>query len=273
MQEISQKREEIEKLLKEKLTKYYTDTYNRVGLDPTKRIAWRIDEEQFDADRVEKIEGWMNTEFKPGQKHLIVGTGTGGLAVVLHKKGCDVHGIEPFDEANEIVYLKCELEGMKKENFTKHFAESLPYEDDTFDYLHCYTVLEHVMDVKKSLEEMVRVLKPGGFAHIHTPDYRFPYEPHYKVLMPPFMPKWMASIYIFCIGRPTGFFRHIKFFNAKSLNKILYYLPVDWMRVYSQLPDVQANGVGRRNKVFRFFKLHTEVCKNQEILIRKKERG
>jgi ubiquinone/menaquinone biosynthesis C-methylase UbiE len=41
-------------------------------------------------------------------------------------------------------------------------AESLPYQDDTFDLVVGHAVLHHIPDVELALREVLRVLKPGG---------------------------------------------------------------------------------------------------------------
>jgi ubiquinone/menaquinone biosynthesis C-methylase UbiE len=41
-------------------------------------------------------------------------------------------------------------------------AETLPYDDDTFDLVVGHAVLHHIPDVELALREVVRVLKPGG---------------------------------------------------------------------------------------------------------------
>ena len=41
-------------------------------------------------------------------------------------------------------------------------AESIPYEEDTFNVVHASSVMEHVLDIEKSFSEIYRVLKPGG---------------------------------------------------------------------------------------------------------------
>jgi SAM-dependent methyltransferase len=41
-------------------------------------------------------------------------------------------------------------------------VESLPFADNCFDMVTCQTVLIHVADLKVAIEEMIRVLKPGG---------------------------------------------------------------------------------------------------------------
>lgn len=41
-------------------------------------------------------------------------------------------------------------------------AESLPFEDGTFDHVNCQGVIHHTPDTKACLHEFYRVLKPGG---------------------------------------------------------------------------------------------------------------
>ncbi|WP_207841078.1 class I SAM-dependent methyltransferase [Williamsia soli] len=41
-------------------------------------------------------------------------------------------------------------------------AETIPYEDNTFDLVVGHAVLHHIPDVERSLREVLRVLKPGG---------------------------------------------------------------------------------------------------------------
>ncbi|TVZ25646.1 methyltransferase family protein [Gillisia sp. Hel_I_86] len=60
-----------------------------------------------------------------------------------------------------------ELERLfKKSNnpftLTKGNAQQLPFEDNQFDLVTCQTVLIHVPKPQQALEEMKRVLKPGG---------------------------------------------------------------------------------------------------------------
>jgi len=46
--------------------------------------------------------------------------------------------------------------------FCNASCESLPFGDDSFDVAWSYAVLEHVDDPQRALEEIRRVLKPGG---------------------------------------------------------------------------------------------------------------
>jgi ubiquinone/menaquinone biosynthesis C-methylase UbiE len=46
--------------------------------------------------------------------------------------------------------------------FLKSDAESLPFEDNRFDFIICTNALDHFNDVRKATVEMGRVLQPGG---------------------------------------------------------------------------------------------------------------
>jgi SAM-dependent methyltransferase len=57
-------------------------------------------------------------------------------------------------------------------------AEMLPYPSNTFDTILSNEVLEHVLDDRTAVQEMVRVLKPGGRIVIFTPNRWYPFETH-----------------------------------------------------------------------------------------------
>lgn len=48
-------------------------------------------------------------------------------------------------------------------------VQNMPFEDDTYDIVICNHVLEHVDDDRKAMKEILRVLKPGGFAIMQVP--------------------------------------------------------------------------------------------------------
>lgn len=57
-------------------------------------------------------------------------------------------------------------------------AENIPYADNTFDTILSHEVLEHVLDDQQAMQEMVRVLKPGGHLVIFVPNRWYPFETH-----------------------------------------------------------------------------------------------
>jgi len=46
---------------------------------------------------------------------------------------------------------------------------NLPFDDNTFDVILCNHVLEHIPDDRKAMEELYRVLKPGGWGIFQIP--------------------------------------------------------------------------------------------------------
>lgn len=63
----------------------------------------------------------------------------------------------------------------KSRDLDCHLIEGveLPFEDNTFDLVTNWHVIEHVADVKETLAEWQRVLKPGGVMILETPDARY----------------------------------------------------------------------------------------------------
>jgi SAM-dependent methyltransferase len=57
-------------------------------------------------------------------------------------------------------------------------GESLPFPDGKFDLVLSHEVLEHVADDRRCLEEIVRVLKPGGRLALFVPNRGYPFETH-----------------------------------------------------------------------------------------------
>ena len=48
-------------------------------------------------------------------------------------------------------------------------AEQLPFPDGIFTHVECDAVLEHVRDPRRVMDELLRVLAPGGYLHLVTP--------------------------------------------------------------------------------------------------------
>jgi ubiquinone/menaquinone biosynthesis C-methylase UbiE len=45
----------------------------------------------------------------------------------------------------------------------------LPFEDESFDIVFCNHVLEHIVDDKKAMSELFRVMKKGGWGILQVP--------------------------------------------------------------------------------------------------------
>lgn len=203
---------------------YYKDYYQRdLSLpDWQERIERRLDEENSLAEpNIRMIEEWMDLQFS-GQRVLVVGAGTGAESVVFSQRGAEVYGIEPYDKAMQILHLKAKLHNIPAERFKQANAEDIPHPDESFDFVYCYTVIEHVQDVERSIDEMLRVCKVGGTVYIQTPEYRFPYEGHYKMNRLPFSPRWLGQLQLLWQRRSAKFLGTVNFVTAPQLNRIFF---------------------------------------------------
>lgn len=57
-------------------------------------------------------------------------------------------------------------------------SEQLPFRDGVFDLVLLNEVIEHVRDDRRTLEEALRVTRPGGRVVIYAPNRGYPFETH-----------------------------------------------------------------------------------------------
>ena len=101
---------------------------------------------------------------KTSGRLLDYGCGTGYFLNHMKTHGWTVEGIEPGKEAAAVA----------RETFglTVHQPEQLPgFEDETFDVITLWHVLEHVHDPKEALAQYRRILKPDGRLVIALPNF------------------------------------------------------------------------------------------------------
>jgi SAM-dependent methyltransferase len=64
-------------------------------------------------------------------------------------------------------YVSTDLE--RPRAMVKADITDLPFADDSFDAILCSHVLEHIVDDRKAMRELYRVLRPGGWAVVLVP--------------------------------------------------------------------------------------------------------
>ena len=152
------------------------------------------------------------------RKALVVGSGTGVECRLLKRLGFShVVGIEPNHQAIKISNQYA-TDGVE---YICSVAESINLKDGTFDYVHCYTVLEHVQTPLRVIHEIHRLLKPQGFSYIAMPNYNHIFEGHYKVILPLFLGKSVSSFLLSLYKRPKGFLDSLNFLNNEDMKDLL----------------------------------------------------
>jgi SAM-dependent methyltransferase len=72
----------------------------------------------------------------------------------------------------------------------------LPFCDAAFDFVVCTQVYEHVKDMTRLVNEITRILKPGGVCYFSGPNRLWPYESHYKAWMIHWLPhQWQKRLF------------------------------------------------------------------------------
>jgi ubiquinone/menaquinone biosynthesis C-methylase UbiE len=112
-----------------------------------------------------------------GQRVMDVGTGTGRLALLLAEEGDhEVVGIDVSPamlEVAEYFRLSSSSPAAKQVSFRLASAQRMPFRNESFDAVVCRLVLHHSQKPDRILQEVMRLLKPGGtliFADLLGPD-------------------------------------------------------------------------------------------------------
>ncbi|GFE63406.1 class I SAM-dependent methyltransferase [Litoreibacter roseus] len=90
-------------------------------------------------------------------KALDVGCGEGRFCRVMADMGFCVTGLDPIARMLDIARAR---DG--ESTYVKGFAESLPFDTESFDLIVSYLTLIDIDDAESAISEMARVLAPGG---------------------------------------------------------------------------------------------------------------
>ncbi len=94
---------------------------------------------------------------------LDIGAGVGGFLPELSGLGQRVHFTEFDPEALGAASARSVAHGVRAR------AEALPFRDESYDLACLFDVVEHVADDARALDEVARVLRPGGLVVLSVP--------------------------------------------------------------------------------------------------------
>ncbi len=114
---------------------------------------WRQADDTFDMKRLDLIARRVGS----GEKVLEVDCGPGVLAKMMQERGAQVTGTDLSIVAVE----RARAKGISAQQVDVD-TEPLPFADASFDTVVSNSMIEHRFFPKRSFDECVRVLKPGG---------------------------------------------------------------------------------------------------------------
>lgn len=145
-------------------------------------------------------------QFVPvGGRVLDVGSGRGDLVVAMAKLGFNVSGIEINPEYVAETKAKALAAGVSV-SVAVGEAEALGFAENSFDFLNCSEVTEHVVDPEKICREMYQVLKPGSRAYISFHNRFGIYDYHYHLYGINWLPRVWTEPVLQLLGKqkPDG---------------------------------------------------------------------
>lgn len=122
-----------------------------------------------DEHHLKKILGFL--PIKADMKILDLGTGSGYLSFPIARKHPDISiiGLDIVEKALEVNRFKAKEENNRNISFITYDGIDFPSSDREFDMVISRYALHHFPDIQKSISEVSRVLKQGGFLFISDP--------------------------------------------------------------------------------------------------------
>jgi len=138
--------------------------------DETSRVVEEFNSSQGAVERRRRIVAAL--ALRAGEAILDVGSGPGNQIFEMSSMigpGGRVQGIDPAESAIAIASRRCS--GLSNVHFELGDAAQLPFDDKTFDAAMSSQVFEYLENVGGALQEIYRVLRPGGRVLIHDTDW------------------------------------------------------------------------------------------------------
>lgn len=120
---------------------------------------------------------FVKKEIPKGSFVLEVGCGEGYGTFLLTKEGFDVIGLDINEETINEASKKYQSKNCR---FVCYDGKRIPFDDETFDVVISFQVIEHIHDDLGFVKEIHRVLKKGGKLFLTTPNRLYRLKPNEK---------------------------------------------------------------------------------------------
>jgi len=107
---------------------------------------------------------YISPEDLRGKQVLEIGLGYGTLGQLLASQACRYHGLDIAVNPVAMMRFRLSLLGQGDKNVQIGSALDIPYKNQSFQYVYSIGCLHHTGDLQRGVNEIHRVLVPGGTA-------------------------------------------------------------------------------------------------------------
>lgn len=162
-----------------------------------------------------------------------------------------VIGIEPEKEAIAAAQSLQSAWTGQFPYFLQGVGELVALPSQSIDLIICHTVIEHVSNVPDVIQEIARILKPSGIAHLEAPNYLWPYEPHLEIWTIPKLGKGFVSFCARLQGRSSmiPFLKHLQFVTPFQLERLFLRHGLTW---HNRMSDKIMATMNRQGNIKKY---------------------
>lgn len=197
---------------------------------------------------------------------LDVGCGIGATSVAFAPHAKEVLGIDLEEKGIRCAQLFAQTHGLSHLQFQTENAVTLEKlqktHEHSFDLIVCKELAEHLGSMEnfsQMMKSLLTVLKPDGVLYLEFPNYRFPFEPHTKMIIPPLASKSVIK----WLGRRRGILKKQK--DAEYIDDLNIISSIGAEKVFQELPLTFRN-VYEEKKLPELFSKHRSLSKRYQFL-------
>jgi len=149
------------------------------------------------------------------KKLLDIGSSTGIISHYLSQHLKKVIGTDIDTKAVQFAREKFQKPNL---DFFIRDAMDLKFSRESFDIVTCAQIYEHVPDSQKLMDEIYRVLKPGGVCFFSAGNRLMIIEAHHKLPFLTYLPRSLANLYVRLFSRGEKYYEtHLTYGSLKKL--------------------------------------------------------
>jgi 2-polyprenyl-3-methyl-5-hydroxy-6-metoxy-1,4-benzoquinol methylase len=187
----------------------YSALYSHESMDPAAR--------RLKADKTLAVLKDQLGDRLRERRALEVGCASGGVSLNLCREFAAYTAVDIDANAIASARNKALVVGAPVE-FHRMNSEHLDFADKAFDVVICSHLYEHVPSARRMLDEIYRVLGPGGVCYFAAGNRLQWMEPHHRLPLLSVLPKFMADRYLHVTRHLDKYYEnHLTVFGLRSV--------------------------------------------------------